>query len=557
MKRIDFNQNWMVSGENGQTRNVDLPDDAMLYEKRDKNSPVGGSGGYFMPGKYTYSKIWNVPAEYEGKSVILECEGVYQNSHVLLNGEELCYRPYGYTNYFVDLTGRLVCGQENEITIIADNSQAPNSRWYSGSGIYREVALYVGEKCSVAPEGIRVRTLDKERISVKVELLDPAVLGKEEELEDLTAMDSGTETTETTAAGTDDVRIEIQILDDGNVVAEGSGTDCEIVVPDAVNWCEQNPKLYQCKVTVLQDGEIVDSAVETFGIRTVSWNGRGLFINDEEVLLRGACIHHDNGVLGACDFADAEYRRVKLLKKAGFNAIRSAHNPMSKAMLRACDELGIYVMDETFDMWFIQKNPYDYGGDTFRTWWKTDAVQMVSKDYSHPCVILYSIGNEISDLGTEEGQEMCREMSDFIRNLDPSRAITLGCNLMLASLTARGKGIYGEGKNTGSQSMDSAPTSELFNVLMNKMGVAMELMSKGKAADRIVAKTSCYLDIPGYNYAGMRYVSEANQYPDRAFVGSETLPQRLWNNWEQVKAIPQLVGDFMWTGKQRSRQKKD
>ena len=273
-----------------------------------------------------------------------------------------------------------------------------------------------------------------------------------------------------------------------------------------------------------------------------------MFLNNEEVLLRGACIHHDNGVLGACGFADAEYRRVKIIKEAGFNAIRSSHNPISKAMLKACDELGIYVMDETFDMWFIHKNPYDYGGDTFTNWWKTDVRQMVNKDYCHPSVIMYSIGNEISDLGNKKGQQMCKIMSDYIRTIDSTRAVTSGCNLMLATLTAKGKGLYGDGKNTGSQSMDSAPTSEFFNILMNKLGTIIEFTTKGKAASKIVAKTSCYLDIPGYNYAGMRYNLEAKQYPGRPFVGSETLPQRLFYNWQKVKSIPELIGDFMWTG---------
>ena len=520
MRRIDFNAGWTVTNEEGKTRHVNLPDDAMIYEKRSKDSKTGGSGGYFMPGKYTYKKSFKLPENHIGKRIVLECEGVYQNSHVILNGEEIYFRPYGYTNYFVDLSDRLKNDRDNDITIIADNSFAPNSRWYSGSGIYREVALWVGEKESIAPEGIKICTLSRDLVEIKTELLG-------------------------TSEG---IITEILILDEDKVVASGSGPDCQIRIPDAVNWSEKNPKLYQCKVNLIKDGKVIDSASEKFGVRTVFWNGRGLFINDENVLLRGACIHHDNGILGACCFADAEYRRVRQLKEAGFNAIRSAHNPLSKAMLRACDELGMYVMDETFDMWFIKKNVGDYGGDTFSKWWRIDVKQMIDKDYSHPSVIMYSIGNEISDFGSAQGQEMCQEMSSYIRRLDPSRAITSGCNIMLAALVAKGKGMYGEGKDKSNDTMDSAPTSEFFNAIMSRMGVLMEFATKGKDADKIVEKTSCYLDIPGYNYAGMRYRKEAKLYPDRPFVGSETLCQRLFYNWGLVKKIPQLVGDFMWTG---------
>ena len=521
MKRIDFNRGWTVTNEDGQSRLVNLPDDAMIYEERSKDFPTGGASGYFKPGKYTYTRTFNVPTEYAGQKVILECEGIYQNSHVILNGEELYFRPYGYTNYFVDLTDKLNYGQDNAFEIIADNSQAPNTRWYSGSGIYRELALHVGNKTSVAPEGIKITPLAKDEIAVVVELTDSAAVNAE---------------------------IKVEILDEGKLIAESTGSKSKISVPNAILWDENTPKLYECRVTVSVDGNVVDTASEKFGIRIVSWDGRGLFVNDRSVLLRGACIHHDNGVVGACNFADAEYRRVKLLKEAGFNSIRSSHNPISKAMLRACDELGVYVMDETFDMWFIHKNPYDYGGKTFEKWWQTDVKQMIDKDYSHPSVILYSVGNEISDMGNAQGQAMTKQMADYVRSLDSTRAITSGCNLMLATMVAKGKGMYGGDNNNGAASIDNAPTSEVFNMLMSKLGTLMEMSAKSKTADDVVAKISKYLDLPGYNYAGMRYYKEAKTYPDRPFVGSETLPQKLYSNWEMVKDIPQLVGDFMWTG---------
>ena len=386
MNKIDLNRGWTVCKE-GSDRvcTVDLPHDAMLYESRSREVKGGGGGGYFENGKYTYTK--NVPAEWEGKPVILECEAVYQNASVLLNGRLLQECPYGYTDFYVDLSKELKYGEANELTVVADNAAAPNTRWYSGSGIHRPVWLHVGEAVSVAPQGILVTNTDPETVSVETR-----ILGAKE-----------------------GVAVRTEILDGETVVACAEGEKVTLTVPGARLWSAETPELYCCRVTLCKDGEVLDSAATAFGFRTISWSGDGLKVNGKEVLLRGACIHHDNGILGAACFADAEERRVRILKEAGFNAIRSAHNPMSKSMLDACDRLGMYVMDETFDMWLIHKNPFDYGGDTFKEWWKKDTAAMIRKDYSHPSVILYSIGNEISDLGAEEGQKLCKEIADFVR----------------------------------------------------------------------------------------------------------------------------------------------
>ena len=530
MKGLDFNREWVVTKE-GQTgaRQVNLPDDAMLYEDRSKDNPGKGALGYFANGCYTYTKELQAPIEWQDGTVIMECEGVYQNSKVLINGKEIYQRPYGYSNYFVNLTNELVYGAVNEIQIIADNSKAPNSRWYSGSGVYREVKLYVGGRYVIAPEGLKVTTVSADTVKVDVDVLEAGL------------------------ASQASVDVEIQIWDGDTLVATSNENHAQIQISNAILWDEDNPHLYTCKAIISKDGQVLDESSERFGIRIISWDGSGLHVNGKEVLLRGSCIHHDNGVLGACGFADAEYRRVRIMKEAGFNAIRSSHNPISKAMLDACDELGIYVMDEAFDMWLIHKNPYDYGGQTFRDNWKQDVESMISKDYNHPSVIMYSIGNEISDLGNDNGIAMCKEMSEFVKSLDGNRATTLGMNLMLAAMVSKGKGMYGNDESgdsgdKGSASMDSTPTSEFFNILMNKMGGMMEAAANRKDADVVVEKNSKYLDIPGYNYAGKRYYKEAKTYPDRAFTGSETLPKRLYVNWQMVKDIPNLTGDFMWTG---------
>ena len=525
MKKTDFNRAWTVRKEGSEeVRIVNLPHDAMLFEERRKDSPAAGACGYFTGGKYIYEKTFDAPEDAAEKTYILEFEGIYRNAEVFVNGEKAAEWPYGYSNFFADMGKYLVPGQENTVRVVADNSEMPNSRWYSGSGIYREVQLYTAGKEYIAPEGIRIQTKNNKYVTVHVD----GTFGE-------------------------DAEVRCDILLDGACILEIHGNDSTVGIPGPKLWDAEHPNLYTCRVQLLRDGVLLDEAEETFGFRSVNWGSFGLRVNGEEVLLRGACVHHDNGILGACSFADAEWRRIRILKEAGFNAVRSSHNPISKAALRACDALGMYVMDETFDMWFIQKNPFDYGGETFENWWQKDTEAMISKDYNHPSVIMYSIGNEISDLGLENGQEMCAKMAGFVKKTDPSRAVTLGINLMLASMTAKGKGLYGkndkgEDKGTGSQSMDSVPTSTFFNMLMNRMGKMMELSTVSGGADKVVEKTSCLLDIPGYNYAGARYAKEAKMYPDRPFVGSETLPQFLAENWKKVKAIPTLTGDFMWTG---------
>ena len=527
MKKLDLNRNWTVRKEGSDAvKTVNLPHDAMLYEPRSREMKSSGGGGYFENGKYTYTKMFEAPAEWEGKYILLECEAVYQNASVFLNGKLLAERPYGYTDFYVDLSKELKYGEPNELTVVADNAAAPNTRWYSGSGIHRPVWLHVGGTVSVAPQGILVTNKDPETVTVEVRLL-----GEKE-----------------------GVTVRTEILDGETVVASAEGEKVTLTVPGARLWSAETPALYCCRVTLCKEGKVLDDAQTAFGFRMVSWSGDGLKVNGKEVLLRGTCIHHDNGILGAACFADAEERRVRILKEAGFNAIRSAHNPMSKSMLDACDRLGMYVMDETFDMWLIHKNPYDYAGETFKKWWKADTAAMIRKDYSHPCVLMYSIGNEISDLGAEEGQKLCREIGDFVRSQDSTRPVTLGINLMLASMVAKGKGLYGNGKEDekdtgmGSSALDNMPTSTFFNILMNRMGSLMEMASNGKGPDKVVKALEGSLDMPGYNYANARYRKEAKIYPNRPFVGSETLPKMLFKNWQLVNELPQLTGDFMWTG---------
>lgn len=534
MIRLDFNREWTLkTPDNTKAVTVNLPHDAMLHEPRKKDSLTGSAAAYYLPGRYIYRKELIVPAQWVGKTVILECEAVYQNSCISVNGERINERPNGYTNYFTNMSRCLRIGEENEICITADNAAAPNSRWYSGSGIYRKVWMYVGPQISIAPQGIRVTTIDTSHVRVDVELLE---YGEP-------------------YYGNADFKIDI--FDGDKRVACTFANHSVLEIPDAKLWDAENPNLYHCRVTISAAGEqgnTEDTDEVSFGIRMISCGAYGLRINGKEVLLRGGCIHHDNGPVGAACFADTEVRRIRILKEAGFNAIRSAHNPMSKDMLDACDKLGMYVMDELTDMWLIHKNPYDYGGEMFRDWWRKDLEAMIAKDYNHPSVIQYSIGNEISDFGQKRGQKLIQEMVALIKNTDPMRLTTAGINIFLASLVGREKPVVPTVRpenppKTGKKSfsLDATPTSETFNKMTAWAGKWQVRYMSSERRDKLTDSITQYFDMPGFNYADGRYEREAKNHPDRAFTGTETYPMSLYNNWEMVKRIPNLTGDYMWT----------
>ena len=393
--------------------------------------------------------------------------------------------------------------------MVADNAKLPNSRWYSGSGIYRPVWLHICE-----PEGLRPESVKLTAVSV-----DPAVVKVESRVAVKAEIAGGT----------------------------GEGTRFEIAVPDARLWSETDPYLYTVKISAGEN----DTLEIPFGIRKIEWSNKGLFINGKETLLRGACVHHDNGILGAATYAESEYRRVRILKKNGFNAIRSSHNPASKALLDACDALGVYVMDETFDMWYNRKNPFDYGLD-WEACWKEDVAAMVSRDHNHASVIMYSIGNEVAEPFEQKGVDAGKAQIDLCHRLDPSRPVTCGTNLMIISRAAKGNGIYKDGEsNTGTEGKKQKGTqnaSLAFNMIASVIGSGM---NKGGNSQKVDALTSPFLDaldIAGYNYGSGRYPLEAKAHPERVIFGSETFPQDIYKNWGMVKKYPYLIGDFMWTG---------
>ena len=538
--QIDFCKNWEISkiGDEGSML-VTLPHDAMIHEKREAECESGSAGAYFPGGVYEYKKTFDVPTEWEGKKVLIRFEGVYRKAEIYMNGVKIGRIVNGYTERTFELAHVLNYGAENTLKVVVNNSELPNSRWYSGSGIYRPVTLFVLEQSYIALDGVKVATVSYAPAKIAVSVRH---IGGE---------------------------VSVSILDRDKIMAEGLGDEIELEIPDAKLWNDDTPFLYTCKVTLQDNGSIMDSRECAFGIRMIEWSPQGLLVNGQETLLRGGCVHHDNGILGACAYAEAEERKVRIMKEYGYNAIRSAHNPCSRAMLDACDRLGMYMMDETWDMWYQHKNKYDYASD-FMDHYEDDIVSMIQKDYNHPSVIMYSIGNEVSEPAKGEGMELARKMIDIMHGLDVSRPVTVGLNLMILANAAKGKEMYradgginaeaaggisgdtaqdAEGVVGDTQQMPdmSQMNSTMFNQLTMMIGTGMNHSADGEEADKATSSILDAVDIAGYNYASGRYPLEREAHPNRIVLGSEIFPQDIAVNWEMVEQYPYLIGDFMWT----------
>lgn len=545
MKKIDFNQAWTYCrvGEETVKREVMIPHDAMISEKRTEDSAGGINTGWFEGYDYIYEKEFEIPDEYEKQEISFEFEGVYHNAEVYLNGKKAAYRPYGYTNFYIDADPYLKCGEKNQIRVIAHNADQPNSRWYSGAGIYRPVWMYVRPKQHILRNGIRVRTLR----------VDPAVIEAE-----VNTNAPGKVKLEVIADAGSDVITAAEIHTDGKLTKQ-------FEIPDAKLWSVNTPNLYRLRVTFAAEQENgqnkcmdTDQEEVIFGIRTLKWDEEnGITINGERVILRGACIHHDNGVLGACCYPDAEARKIRILKENGYNAIRSAHNPCSKALLEACDRQGMLVMDEFVDVWYIHKTEYDYV-NYFKEWWKQDLKDMVEKDFNHPSVILYSTGNEVSETAQKKGIHLTKMMTEYLHSLDDSRPVSCGINIFFNFLSSIGFGVYSDKKakkeaeqaeKTKGKKKKKAVGSQFFNDLAGLMGSGF--MKTGATFYGCDVKTRgafANMDIAGYNYGIKRYQHDLKKYPDRLILGSETFCDDAYTFWEMAKKNPRIVGDFVWAG---------
>lgn len=568
MRKQLFNNFWEV--ENGisdpfaammggvKRKPVQLPHDAMIYEQRSADCANGNQTGYYPSKSYTYTKKFVAPKEWEDKQVLLEFEGVMSKAMVYVNEECAERHAYGYSQFYVDIKPYLNIGEENEVKVISINNNK-SSRWYSGSGIYRDVNLYLGGMVSIVPEELRVTTQDIQE--------DYAVLTVDTQVKNCNH-------------NYFEGKLHVELMDaSGTVVAQENNqitipagqsavSHMRVIVSNPMLWNTEHPTMYTCKASIHDDNEIMDEATEAFGIRQLKLDPKkGLQINGESVKLRGACIHHDNGVIGACTLEKAEEYRILKLKNTGFNSIRSSHHPISKAMLRVCDRHGILVMDELIDMWNVPKNSNDATFE-FQDIWRDEVKRMIAKDYNHPCVVLYSVGNEMPEIGRKGGRIQCRQIANYMRGHDTTRYVTSGFNGFLAlsgaskeDAAAMGQMYTQEGEEAPSmeemkeEGMASdtknviAEGSEKLNDVMGDIPFEVRDMLNGSPLmTKRLEEAVDELDVIGVNYMPVRHELEHDLHPNHVIVGSESYPTEIARLWSIVEAHPYVIGDFTWTG---------
>jgi beta-galactosidase len=542
MRRIPFNDAWsvgstsnsfaeLIAGPGGAPARVTLPHDAMIGTER---SPGGSAAtAYFPSGNWAYTKSFEPSPEDRGSAVFLEFEGVYRDARVRVNDTLMAHRPGGYSGFTVQIDHVLRFGERNEVKVEARAHD--DSRWYSGGGIYRSVWLLQGERVHLVPGGLQVLTPEIDD--------DVAIVAVSAEVRN-----------QSTASSSAVLRLEV--LDADGAVVAGAEAPVTTVPGDVLTarqrlcvrtphrWGPDDPYLYRCRATLRDGDRLLDEESTTFGVRSLTADPvRGLRLNGEAVLLRGACVHHDNGLLGAATIGRAEERRVELLKGAGFNAIRSAHNPLSRPMLEACDRLGVLVMDETFDMWTQPKSEHDYAL-RFPDWWEADVEAMVRKDLNHPSVILYSIGNEIPEAGTPMGARVGRALAEKVRSLDPTRLVTEA----VSGLLVGGAALFAQLAEGREKAADEPDEGTGVNTAMTQIADRLNDLMNAPIVAENSAQTASYLDVVGYNYMDTRFATDGALYPNRVIVGSETHPAAIDRGWAAVRRHPHVIGDFTWTG---------
>lgn len=515
-------------------KDVTLPHDAMLEETPYAESPNGGKTAFRDGNPYTYVTYITPTEADRNKTLMLKFDGVYMNAKVYVNEEFAAKCPNGYTGFYVSLDGYLRYGEKNEIRVAVKNNGMPNSRWYSGGGIYRDVYLLTGGKVYIKPEGVQITTehLDDDVASL---LVRTELKNRCRQKHSLTLV--------TRILDAEGREVAKEVTPVTLFEAEERTVTRRITVSDPKPWSDENPYLYTVETALYEGENLLDSDITATGIRTLSLDVKhGLRVNGKSVKLRGACIHHDSGVLGAATYYDAEYRRVRMMKEAGFNAIRMSHHPAAPVLLRVCDELGMYVMDETFDMWHRFKGDSDYAL-FFEEWWERDTEAMVRKDFNHPCVIMYSVGNEIPEIGTDHGAQTCHALCEKIRALDSTRYTLASVNGVFASGDRMGE-ILGDIVANLSPDEIHGDVNDFMTMQEQHMDKIVRHPIIGERLNKAFA--SC--DIGGYNYMTSRYEDDVATYPNRIIVGSETEPPSIAENWRLVKKYPQIIGDFLWTG---------
>lgn len=485
-------------------RDVDLPHDWSIEELQgqtpgkvvgpfSKESPGTTATGYVLGGTAWYRKTFILNSREKYSASIINFDGVYMNCDVWINGKLVGTHPYGYTAFYFDITGFLNPAGKSNVIVVKVKNEGKNSRWYSGSGIYRHVWLIQKQAVHMAHNGVSITTenFSSGEASVKV-------------------VSTVNKTKDKAAA----VKLLINITGSDGKISQTAETPVKILssasesfiqnisIPQPQLWSVDAPNLYTAEIQVIADGAVSDKVSTTFGIRTISFSAQnGFLLNGKKVLLKGGCMHHDNGFLGSATIDRAEERRVELMKAYGFNAIRTSHNPPSQQFLDACDRNGVLVLDEAFDMWERPKNKDDYHL-YFKDWWQKDIESMVLRDRNHPSVILWSIGNELNERADSVGYIITKRLADEFRRLDPTRPVT--------------EAICGFWDHPGQKWSTTAPAF-------------------------------ASLDVCGYNYLWTNYEPDHALFPARVMMGTESFPAEIYDNWKQVEKNPWVIGDFVWT----------
>ncbi len=404
-------------------RVLDLPHDWSIEGKFSKDNPATPSGGALPGGIGWYRKTFTIPVSEKGRLAFIDFDGVYKNSEVWINGHSLGLRPYGYSSFRYELTPYLKYGKEKNILAVkVDNSKQPNSRWYSGSGIYRNVWLVMTDKIYIAHWGTYVTTPEVTEQSAKV-IIQTKIRNASLIDQSITLKTAIVDTKGKTIASADTTE-KLMKASAGNI-------EQQLTVSNPVLWSIENPYLYRVLTTVIVDGKKQDNYETTLGIRSIGFDtAKGLLLNGKHIKINGVCNHHDLGFLGAAINRRALERQLEILKAMGVNGIRTSHNPPAPELLELCDRMGFMVMDEAFDMWKKGKTQFDYSLD-WDTWHQRDIQDMVLRDRNHPSVILWSIGNEVAeqwDTSDHSGTVIAKELVSFIKNLDLTRPVTANCN---------------------------------------------------------------------------------------------------------------------------------
>lgn len=559
MEKYSFNQDWLVTdgvanpfgvvfGADplAHAKKVTLPYDAMIYEEPSETEPNGTASGFYPSKTYTFTKSFAMDSSWQDKQVYLEFEGVMAKAKVYLNDVLVATNDYGYSQFYVDMTPYLKKTAENVLQVVAFNNPH-NSRWYTGSGIYRNVNLFVGGQVALHPESLRLQTTEVDS--------------------DLAVVEAEVTVTNHTQQLTKR-QVHLEVTDaKGKVVAQANHTltlqvgetvtKFRVNVDDPKLWSPETPYLYQVTSQIVADQVIEDQIQEHLGIRTLRLDSKhGLRINGQRTKLRGACIHHDNGIIGGRTLQAAEDYRCAKLKAAGFNAIRSSHHPLSKEMLNACDRMGMLVMDELSDMWDVTKGENDFGFE-FSKDWATEIDRMVVKDFNHPSVIMYSLGNEIPEIGRNSGRLRIHQLADRVRQVDPTRYTTLAINGMLGLIGAGPEVLKPVGDafmeafmsvDAKLQENETGDKDELNGVMGDITDEKRDTLNVMPVEDQQIAEVEDEVDIIGYNYMPARYVHHHAQNLHHVMVGSESYAREIPHLWDEVTKHPYVLGDFTWTG---------